>query len=484
VKNIESSPKAITLESFGGTGGLVTGSCHSLENDNSKILIDCGLFQGFHEERSERGERRNFEPISKIVKGATQVLATHTHIDHTGRIPLIFKNGFTPEILATEGTAAFMEPLLYNSAQIQESENPQNELYQAYDVDKTLRYLSSVEPFTPISIGQKNSGLTAEFLLNGHVMGSASIIVRGPNGQKSILFTGDIGKPDQSLCGGYNDFADKYPQYPINTIIVESTNFEKPSISLEDRQDSLIEAINEAWANGGNPVLPCLSFHRSQEIMEIIHHGQETGKIPSDCYVYIDAPLAIEILKTIIELGPEHLSKRYGNDPNYYDSDENSMKRFLLKNTTVIGSHESSMANDRALAMCRGKVIILASGGMGGHGRSVNYLKGNFCKNPQNTVILTCHQVTGTQGAQLLEKQSVSSGKRQGAKVLKVEGFTSHASGEETFRFLERFNLSQLDNIVITHGRDSSRKAMAQEFKRRGFPATVILSDIHQKISL
>jgi metallo-beta-lactamase family protein len=484
-KSTETSKDWFTIESFGGTGGFVTGSCHRVEMKNSTVLVDSGMYQGKYEERSERGERRNFEPIKDMAAGVTEVMESHTHIDHIGRLPIIFKKGFTPRVLVTEETAAFMEPMLLNSAEIQKEENPQNRLYETYDVDKTLRYIRVVKPFTKIPIGQKRSGVTAEFLLNGHVMGSACIMIRSPDGKRSILFTGDMGKPVQSLCGGYEDYISRYPQNPVSALVVESTNFEKSPISFEEKRAELITAIKDVWAGGGNPVFPVLSFHRTQEIMEVLHNSQQEGIIPPDCQIFIDAPLAMTLLDTFKQLGPGHLSKRYGDDPNFYRSDESSMDRFNLRRVHIIGSHEESQLTDEGLADYQGKVIILASGGMGGYGRVVNYLRGNFCKNPKNAVILTCFQVAGTEGASLLREGKIHNGKKDGARVIKIEGFTSHISGpEETFEFLESLNLSELEKVIITHGKDSARNAMADEFKRRGYPAEIILSKVGQIIKV
>lgn len=486
-KSPELSNHLITIESFGGTEGLVTGSCHRVTIENAfSVLVDCGLYQGKFEERSKRGERRNFEPIKHIAKGVTHVLESHVHIDHTGRLPIIYRDGFTPTILATEATAAFMEPMLYNSAKIQENEHPSNQLYKRHDVEKTLNHVKVVKPFVMIPVGPKNqSKTTTEFLLNGHIMGASSIVLRDHKNKKTILFTGDMGKPEQSLCGGYNDFSYRYPKDPIQTLVIESTNFEKNPVSFEVKQGEFIKSIKDVWAGGGNPLFPVLSLHRSQEIMEMIHNCQESGEIPLDCKIIIDAPLAMEVLDTFKELGPDFLSKRYGNDPEFYPTDERSIGRFDLKRLTVIKEHKESQMTDQLYADYDGKVIILASGGMGNYGRVVNYLHGNFAMNPKNAVILTCFQVSGTEGAGMLHRGKMVNGKREGARVLKIEGFTSHISGpKETFDFLGNFDLSQLNRVIITHGKDTARNAMAEEFKRRGYGAEIVLSRIGQTIEV
>ena len=485
MKRIESSKDQISIESFGGTGGFITGSCHRVSiGKDFAILVDSGMYQGKFEERSEKGERRNFTPMKNIAVGVTDVLETHIHIDHIGRLPKVYKDGFTPTILATELTTKFMETVLLNSAEIQEEKNSQERLYDKWDVDKALRHIKAVKPFRKIDIGQKNSHLTAEFLPNGHVMGSSSIIVREHSKNITILFTGDMGKPNQSLCGGYKEFIDEYPNDPINILMIESTNFERKPISFEDKKNKFLESVYKTWENGGNPLFPTLSFHRTPELIELINNCQKSGELPSDFKMIIDAPYAMELLDITRKIGPKYLSRGYGDNPTFYKTDEESINRFDLKNLTIVGSHEQSVYMDREMAGYKGKAIIIASGGMGGFGRSENYIHGDFAKNPKNTILFNCFQVPGTEGSGLVkEEETVTRYKKTGARISKLEGFTSHISGpEETFEFLDRFNFKKLKKIIITHGKDSSRLAMAQEFKKRDFDTEIILSQLNQLI--
>jgi metallo-beta-lactamase family protein len=353
-------------------------------------------------------------------------------------------------------------------------------------VDNTLRHVVIVKPFREINIGEKYSRTTVQFLPNGHVMGSNSILIKtqGDSGNANILFTGDMGKPHQSLCGGYLDQASQYPNDPIDVLVVESTNFLREPISFREKQANLLNEIQNVWKNGGNPLLPTLSFHRFQEIIEILHNNQ--GKlIPEDCKIFIDAPLGMTLLEDFKELDPDQLTRRFGDEANYYKTIEESLARFNIRNVTIINSHEDSIRNDEALANYRGKAIIIASGGMGGYGRAVNYIHGKFGQNPQNTILFTCYQVEGTEGAALVRRENASKNGRKGARVIKVEGFTSHISGpKETFAFLNRFNLGNLRTVIITHGKDEARQAMAAEFRRKEYRGEVILPVLNQRIKV
>jgi len=462
--------------SYGGSGGLVTGSCHRVNIDNSSFLIDCGLFQS-------EDEKRNFS-FDRDKYLVNDILITHSHADHIGRLPFLFKEGLSPRILTTELTATFMETMLLNSAKIQEKKDSRDRLYDSSDVDQVLKHVKVVDLYTEVPVGQKNNRITAEFLQNGHVMGSNSIVIRRFNGDtKNILFTGDMGKPNQSLCGGYTEQVSSYPDDPVNVLVIESTNFNREPIPFKEKETNFLNTINSVWENGGNPLLPALSFHRLQEIIEILHNNQG-GLIPDNCKIYIDAPLGTDLLEKFKDLKSNQLTNRYGDDPNFYKTEEESLNRFSLNNVIFIKSHEESVALSSLLSQSSEKVIVITGGGMGEYGRSVNYIEGNFCKNPKNAVIFTCYQVEGTLGSKLVNRKSIY-GNGKGAKVFHIDGFTSHISGpQETFGFLYRFNLEKLNTVIINHGKNSSRLAMAEEFKRRGIGEKIILPSLNQRVPL
>jgi len=487
MKNIVEQKGSIEIQTWGAVEGHVTGSKYGLYGKNFRVLIDCGLFQGKDDERSPKGERRNFTPTELSARGVTEVLLSHVHIDHSGNLPTLFRDGFTPRILTTEITARFLGIMLQNSAEIQSAEHKENRLYTLDDVRKTMSHLKIVESFTQIPVGQKHSEITAEFVLNGHIEGACSILlrIRGERGKHNILFTGDMGKRGQSLCGGYEEWTRHYPQESVHTLVVESTNFLNEPISFRQKKENLFTEIREVWRRGGNPLLPVLSMHRFQEIIEMLHNSGKELDPGEDFMVVLDAPLAMKLLREYKSLSPSQLSRRYGDDPNFYRTDKDSLSRFELKHCRIIESHDDSiLASDEYANYC-GKAIILASGGMVEHGRSQLWYRGSFCENPKNEVILTCFQVPGTRGEALLHDQMVRNGRERGARVKKIEGFTSHISGpEETFKFLGKFNLGQLRRVIITHGKDNARQAMAEEFRRRGYEVDIFLPRLKDRIAL
>ncbi len=489
-KTPEVSSNNISITCFGGNGGYISGSCHRLDVVGESILVDCGLFQGRGEEQMNNGDSRNKLMQIGIGKGVSHVLLTHSHIDHIGRTPWLFAVGYKPEVVVTSPNVQFISHLLYDSAKIQELKNKKQSLYTKYDVDRTLEKVREVSHYKEIDIGVGRTKLTVRFLPNGHVMGSDSLVIghQDENGQQNILFTGDMGKPEQSLCGGYQKYSGNYPKDAIDTLVVESTNFLREPISFEEKRENLLNEITTTWDRNGTPILPVLSFHRFQEILEMIHNSQKEGLLPKDCHVVIDAPLGTKLLKEFKELKPEYLSRNYGDNENYYLTAKESASRFDLEDTILIDSHGGSKIMSRLYAKNRIKTIIIASGGMCENGRVVNYLRGDFAKNPKNKFILTCFQVPETKGSKLIQKKSIFKGSNNnniGAEVVSVNGFTSHISGpKETFDFLESFNLSQLKTVIINHGKDESRRKMAEEFKRRGYGAEILLPRINQRVNL
>jgi len=482
----ESSRGKTIITSYGGVAGTVTGSCHVLEARGFKMAVDLGIFQGKKDDKIVNGINRNDSYATEILRGTEHIVLTHGHMDHACRAPWAFAKGFRPRIYATKETIDFSKPLWEDSIKVQESKfrdskskdknNRLELLYDKHNVETMLRHTIGFDTFKEIPIG---NNITIEFITNGHVEGSSSILVRNYNNKKNILFTGDVGKPIQSLCGGYMDFAYKYPQDPIHAIVIESTNFEKEPVSAEESKEKMLDIINETFEDGGNVLFPLISFHRNSEMKENFHNYQNNGKISSRTKFVEDGPLP-KIMENVYI--PEYLTPRFGNDPFFYKTVEESMSRFNLQNSIVVGSHKESIAKDLELAHGGNETVILASGGMGDHGRSVNYLKGYFCKNPKNAVIYTCHQVEGTYGANMVYREKNSKDKHFGAKVYQLGGFTGHASGFEYTDYMEKFNLSELEIVEIVHGGLSSAEKMAGVIEKRYSGVKTVIPSIRQSI--
>ena len=473
----------ISISSRGGVGECVTGSAHLLKLPGfGKLLVDCGLHQGRDGRYTFSGQDRNFLNMRDWLYGVRDVVLTHSHIDHSGNLPKLIKSGIEPRIWLTRVAAVFTEILLRNSAEIQDGLHASERLYDEGHVDQTVDRFVPVDYDKDFDLGSKGIPVVGRIIPNGHVPGSGAAMLRYKG--EVFLFSGDIGRPYQQLGGGYEESTIKYPDRPINTLIVDSTNVEASPVTFEEKKEGLLDLLNQTWKDGGNPLLPVLSFDRAQAVLEMLKHFQSTGQIPKDVKIYLDAPLAVEILDKYVDLYDVILTTRFGADLNYYQSNTSSRSRFWLDNMTVVDSHKDSLAFDKELAKTKEKVIIVAGGGMG-VGRSMNYLWGDFGANPKNMVGLTCYQVRGTPGERLMDRGIVGNERDAGAKVVKLEGWTSHAMGfEEWFGFLEKFNLSELDTVLVGHGSDSAKKFAADRLKEKGIGARLIIPEIGQVYTL
>jgi len=481
-KSAECFEEKFSIESLGAAGGIVTGSLHKLRHGESTIVVDAGIFQGKYDAFSPDGLSRNAQDLGN-TKNITDILLTHAHADHVGLVPRFYEKSSTPRILTTEMTGKLMEIILKDSAKIQKVED---KLYTCEDIDRVLRYVDIVRMGRQIRIGNKHDRLTALWTYNGHIPGSASIIIEKGGVRGGILFSGDIGKEIQPICGGWGETKERdYPKdLPIKALWIESTNFDRESVNFDEKYEQFLGSINRILNDGGSVVIPAISMQRNQEIIEIIRYAQDNRDIPVNTKIYKDAPLAAEFEKTYVEDSDLFMTSRFGNDPEFYKNLSSSKERFELKNSQIVANNIQSLEISRSLIADNQNSIVITSGGMLGHGRVRNYIDGGFGKNPKNGIILTCYQVDGTEGRKLTDQgYLINKNGSRGAKVEHLDVFTGHISGEsDTFKYINRFNLSELEIVGIIHGNDNNRKKMAEAFKERGYPARVVLPEIGEKI--
>lgn len=471
-----------SIQSLGAVGGLVTGSLHKLQHRESTIIVDVGLFQGKNDMFLLNGKSRNSEKLNSSKKVDT-ILLTHAHADHVGRWPLFYKRGLEPKTITTTMTKELMPIILYDSAKIQKNGE---KLYTCEDVKRAMKHVKAVDFGKEMKIGNKHDDLRASFIYNGHIPGSASILIQKEGMASGILFSGDIGQEINAICGGWGEMPEAKPSdIPIKALWVESTSFDRHSVSFDEKYSLFVENINQILNRGGSVVLPILSLQRNQEIMEMIARAQDRGDISKDYKIYKDAPLAQKFEELYIDKAELFMTRRFGNDENFYQRSEQNQSRFNLQNCTVISDNKESVQLAEILGKSNQKSIVLTGGGMCGFGRVRNYIDGAFGENRKNGVVLTCYQVEGTEGREIVEQGRLMNARNQdgGATVTQLDVFSGHVSGEgDTFKFLERFNLSELETVGIVHGSDENRKRLAEAFKNRGYSARVVLPDIGEVI--
>ena len=449
---------------FYGADRCVTGSCHCLEINGKKILVDCGLQQG----RDELDNRYlAFAPGNIDI-----LLVTHAHIDHTGRIPLLVKNGFHGRILTTRLTADLMKIMLLDSAHIQESdaeyENRKGEragrehvdpLYTEQDALDVFKYVTTCEYKEKVDLCE---GVSAVFTDAGHLLGSASITLElEENGvHKTIVFSGDIGNVDQPII--------RDPQLlkKADYVVMESTYGDRNHTEVWSYTDELAQIIDETLGKGGNVVIPSFAVGRTQELLYFIRQIKDAGMVHGHPHfpVYVDSPLANEATRVFLQTDTSFLDDearaliRSGVNPLYFED----------LHTAV--SKEDSMAlnNDRT------PKVILSSSGMCDAGRIRHHLKYNLWRG-DSAVVFVGFQSPGTLGRHLLD--GAPSVKLFGediavrAKIVNFQGLSSHADHDHLVDWIKHFDPAKTTHVFIVHGDREVAPVFAETVSKLGFAA-------------
>ena len=450
--------------SFYGADQCVTGSCHCLEVNGRRILVDCGLQQG-------RDEVSN-DAFPFAANDIDFVLVTHAHIDHTGRIPMLVKQGFQGRIVATRLTADLMDIMLQDSAHIQESDAewknrkaersgaPRVEpLYTIEDAQRVSQYMTTCEYNQPLDLCE---GVRVEFVDAGHLLGSASILVTATEGgiTKQIVFSGDIGNVDQPII--------RDPTYLTGAdyVVMESTYGDRNHTEVWSYTDDLAKIIDETIAKGGNVVIPSFAVGRTQELLYFIREIKYKGMVKSDpdFPVYIDSPLAKKA--TTIFTG----DLRGYLDEAALELVQDGTHMFNFTNLRMTETSEES----KMLNMDPTPKVIISASGMCDAGRIRHHLKHNLWR-PESSVVFVGFQSPGTLGRHLLE--GAESVKMFGeeiavrAKIVNFQGLSSHADHDHLIGWVRHFDPARTQHVFIVHGDREVAPVFAEEVKSLGFAA-------------
>jgi metallo-beta-lactamase family protein len=424
---------------FLGATGTVTGSKYLLEVGGKRILIDCGLFQGLKQLRLKNREKLSIDPAN-----VDAVILSHAHIDHTGYLPLFVRNGFAGKVYCSYGTRDLCEILLPDSAHLQEEEarfankygfskhSPALPLYTKDDAVKALKLFSPVDFEKDIDLG---SGVIVRLSPNGHILGSA--FVRIHDTKTSILFSGDIGRPNDVLMKPPTQI--KQADY----LVVESTYGDR----VHDKADPKIKlaaAINRTISRGGKVIIPVFAVGRAQELLYYIHLLKAKGSVP-DVPVYLNSPMAIDATEIFNRHRGEHRLSA-------------SECEAMFHTAHMVNTVEQS----KALNENRHPMIILAASGMATGGRVVHHLKA-FAPNPNNTILFAGFQAAGTRGAAMVN--GADSIKIHGeyipvnAEVAMISNLSAHGDYLEILDWMRGFE-SAPKQVFITHGEPIAADAM------------------------
>lgn len=425
---------------FLGAAGTVTGSKYLIDTGDKKILIDCGLFQGFKELRLKNWENPPVE-VSEI----DIVLLTHGHMDHTGYLPRLVKLGFNGLIYGTNPTLDIAEIILNDSAKIQEQEadransegyskhSPAKPLYDLEDVEKTTPHFRTAPPSQWI---QLFPDIKARFQYNGHILG-ATFIELEVNG-KRFVFSGDIGRT--------NDLLLYPPLKPLqaDVLFIESTYGGKFHPDEEDAIPHIEKLVNETFNRGGSIFIPSFSVERAQLMMLIFWRLRKENKIPK-IQMIMDSPMGADVLKLFYNTRDWH---KLSNE----ECEE------MCSYFTIVSSYQETME----LRSDNKPKIVIAGSGMLTGGRMLNYLE-KQAQNQNNTLLFVGFQSEGTRGRKLLdgEKELKVYGKVVpfNMQVENIDGLSAHADHTELMDWMSEIK-EKPERIFIVHGEKESAEAV------------------------
>lgn len=466
----------MTVElSFFGAAGTVTGSCYRITHDRGAFLVDCGMFQGNKTVRD-----LNYKPFPFAPSETDYVLLTHAHIDHSGLLPRLYRNGYRAPIFSTPATNSLLKFLLADAAGIQESEAdretkkrlrrgepPAQPLYELADAEEALRHLRDVDYEEWFSPGP---GVRARYWNAGHILGSASIEVEIEDGDAKpirILFSGDIG-PDEKTFH-------QAPQAPsgLDYVVCESTygGREREAYTLENRRAALAKEINDAMARGGNLIVPTFAVERSQEMLHDIGVLIKQGVI-NPSLVALDSPLASRVTGVFGKFAE-----------GFEDSELSADELFNDPRFRIIEDVEES----KALNAIRGGAVILSASGMAEAGRIKHHLRNNLFRH-NATVLFVGYQAQGTLG------QVIQSGAKEvrihgtlvpvRAAVRTIHNYSAHADHSELVAWIAA-RQPVTGSVFLVHGDEEPRHALRDAVRALGLSSDqVILPELDDKVSL
>ncbi|MEN8246388.1 MAG: MBL fold metallo-hydrolase [Thermodesulfobacteriota bacterium] len=511
---------------FLGAVREVTGSMHVLSVNSDRIMLDCGMFQGRRKESAEKNRILSVDP-TKI----TNVVLSHAHIDHSGRIPVLTKNGFSGRIVCNRATADACEYLLLDAAHIQESDaaylnykairshlsrmkntgsgrkggkgdkdardilkknrhqidveaiaglfkkyrlDPVEALYSTPDAEDALTYFDGIPYRHPVNIGEN---VICTQYDAGHILGSAISMIRAQeNGRAyTVCYSGDIGRFDKPII--QDPETDFEPEdRNVDLMIMESTYGNRLHEPVQDLKPGLKKVLTETYERGGSVLIPSFAFGRTQELLYTLHELYDEGdiqKVP----IYVDSPLATKITKV------------FGEHPETYDDEthdtflERGRNPFSMDQIHFVSSVEESMALNRD----ESPHIVISASGMCEAGRILHHLRYKI-HNSKHTVLIVGYMAAHTLGRRMLEQGTAyeASG-RSGtspilkilgkeyplnAHVVKLGGFSAHADKNEMVRFLEKANL-KVKRIALVHGEEEQTLAFAEDLRAKGYDVAV-----------
>ena len=445
---------------FFGAAREVTGSCHVLRVNGKTVLLDCGMFQG----RRQQSRAQNLR-LPVPAESVDAVVLSHAHIDHSGRLPYLVKQGFTGPIYCTPATRDLCAIMLADSAHIQTKDaeflaKRQREhvepLYDIADVTATMRRMRSVpfeEPFDVVP------GVRATFVEAGHILGSASVVLECSEGGRirRLVFSGDIGRVGLPII--------RDPVLPTgaDVVIMESTYGNRDHEPPQDTRALLAKIVRETAARGGRVLIPAFAVGRTQEVVYDLHALARAKEIPP-LPIYIDSPLAIDATTV------------FAMHPDAFDSSEElvGLTRDLFHFELVTYTRE--VTQSKALNAISTPVIIIAASGMAETGRILHHLA-HGAGDPRNTILIVGFQAEHTLGRRIVERRAMI--KVFGdeiplrARVEVLNGYSAHADRTELRGWIRGVRGEGPAPVTyLVHGEEEAQDALIEQLHTDGIRAT------------
>ena len=512
---------------FHGAVREVTGSLHLLTHGRDRILLDCGLFQG---RRKETAAKNRSLPLSP--EKITNVVLSHAHIDHSGRIPVLTRGGFSGRVICTRPTMDACTYLLPDSGHIQESDadylnyksirnllNNQRQdrngvniprfqrqelqallkkgahglnreridelmteyhldtiqpLYTQQDAENALDFFDGYPYGLPVTVGR---GLTCTFYDAGHILGSAMSILQAKHQGRTVnlAYTGDIGRYETAILN--NPCQNFEPEHRrIDLLVMESTYGDRLHEPVQGLPDRLRQVLIETHERGGTLLIPSFAFGRTQELLYVLHGLYDSGEVPR-LPIFVDSPLATRMTRV------------YGEHPEVYD--QQAHRTFLRKGKNPFDFKQvhfvTAVEDSMALMREENPHIVIASSGMCEAGRILHHLRYKI-HNPKNTILIVGYMAQHTLGRRIMEQgEAYEAGGRRGdapivrflnktyplhAHVVRLGGFSAHGDRDEMVRFLKSSGL-EIRRIALVHGEEDQSLALADHLRGLGYTVDV-----------
>jgi metallo-beta-lactamase family protein len=452
---------------FHGAAGEVTGSMHMLRVGDRWVALDCGLFQGRRKDAEEKNKTWPMDP-----KEIEAVVLSHGHIDHSGCLPRLVRDGYDGPIYCTPATRDLAAIMLPDSAHIQEEDvyyvnkrrkrkglDPIEPLYEYHDALGAIKMMQSI---SYDRLFQVVPGLLAKFQDAGHMLGSSGVqftfAERKGESTPSLFFSGDVGRPDKPIL------RDPRPFPSVKTIICECTYGGRVQERVDDAKDKLTAIVKRTVERGGKVIIPAFAVGRTQTIVYFLHEQMVMGNLPR-IPMYVDSPLAVNATD-VFKMHPE-----------CYDAEA---RAFHKVTGDILGSgyctYIRSVDESKALNFQSGPMIIISASGMCEAGRIRHHIKNNI-EDERSTILIAGWQAAHTLGRRLVEGAETISIFHEkypvNAEVAQIHGFSGHADQQDLLNLMTP-HVKKTKQVFLVHGEEDQAEAFKAKLEEAGFAKVVI----------